>query len=175
MERNAGWEHEAPWRSAGRPPWAVALLCGVIALGSAASAGELKPLGVGDAVPDVATVDIEGAPLRTASYRDWIVVLSFADRESSEAMKAWMGDAQVFLRTATYNMDVAAFFTKWMVDVADAQTDEGVFPDTAPRLREGKNFVGLDSLAGAAGWADAGIVIPWTIWRVEVMTPQYRR
>jgi alpha-L-rhamnosidase len=78
----------------------------------------------------------------------------------------WMGDAQVFLRTAAYNMDVAAFFTKWMTDVEDAQTPEGVFPDTAPRLREGEDFVGLDGLCGAAGWADAGIVVPWTIWRV---------
>ncbi len=78
----------------------------------------------------------------------------------------WMGDAQVFLRTATYNMDVAAFFTKWMTDVEDAQTPEGIFPDTAPRLREGENFVGLDGLGGAAGWADAGVIVPWTIWRV---------
>ncbi|MGH7992770.1 MAG: glycoside hydrolase family 78 protein, partial [Limisphaerales bacterium] len=78
----------------------------------------------------------------------------------------WMGDAQVFLRTASYNMDVAAFFTKWMVDVEDAQTADGIFPDTAPRLRDGKNFVGLDGLCGAAGWADAGIIVPWTMWRV---------
>ncbi len=78
----------------------------------------------------------------------------------------WMGDAQVFLRTATSNMDVAAFFTKWMIDVEDAQTPEGIFPDTAPRLDETTNFVGLDGLGGAAGWADAGIVIPYTIWRV---------
>ncbi|MBP8303251.1 MAG: family 78 glycoside hydrolase catalytic domain [Phycisphaerae bacterium] len=78
----------------------------------------------------------------------------------------WTGDAQVFSRTATYNMDVAAFFTKWMTDVQDAQTPEGVFPDTAPRLREGANFVGLDGLCGGAGWADAGIVFPWTIWRM---------
>ena len=78
----------------------------------------------------------------------------------------WMGDAQVFLRTASYNMDVAAFFTKWMIDVEDAQTAEGVFPDTAPRLREGENFVGLGDLGGAAGWADAGVIVPWTIWRV---------
>jgi alpha-L-rhamnosidase len=78
----------------------------------------------------------------------------------------WMGDAQVFLRTASYNMDVAAFFTKWMIDVEDAQTADGIFPDTAPRLREGENFIGLDGLGGAAGWADAGIVIPWTLWRV---------
>lgn len=78
----------------------------------------------------------------------------------------WMGDAQVFLRTASYNMDVAAFFTKWMIDVEDAQTPEGVFPDTAPRLREGDNFIGLGNLGGAAGWADAGVIIPYTIWRV---------
>ncbi len=78
----------------------------------------------------------------------------------------WMGDAQVFLRTATYNMDVAAFFTKWMIDVEDAQTADGIFPDTAPRLREDENFVGLDGLGGAAGWADAGVIVPWTIWRV---------
>jgi len=78
----------------------------------------------------------------------------------------WMGDAQVFLRTASYNMDVAGFFTKWMIDLEDAQTTDGVFPDVAPRLREGKNFVGLDRLCGAAGWADAGIIVPWTLWRV---------
>ena len=78
----------------------------------------------------------------------------------------WTGDAQVFSRTAGYNMDVAAFFTKWMIDVCDAQTPEGIFPDTAPRLKEGENFVGLDGLGGAAGWADAGIIIPWMLWRV---------
>jgi alpha-L-rhamnosidase len=78
----------------------------------------------------------------------------------------WMGDAQVFLRTASYNCDVAAFFTKWMVDVEDAQTPDGIFPDVAPRVPEGRNFVGLDDLCGAAGWADAGIIVPWTIWRV---------
>lgn len=78
----------------------------------------------------------------------------------------WMGDAQVFLRTASYNMDVAAFFTKWMIDVEDAQTPEGIFPDTAPRLREGENFIGLGNLGGSAGWADAGVIIPYTIWRI---------
>jgi alpha-L-rhamnosidase len=78
----------------------------------------------------------------------------------------WMGDAQVFCRTAMCNMDVAAFFTKWLIDVEDAQTPEGVFPDVAPRLREDINFVGLGNLGGAAAWADAGIVIPYTFWRV---------
>lgn len=78
----------------------------------------------------------------------------------------WMGDAQVFSRTASYNMDVAAFFTKWMIDVEDAQTPEGIFPDVAPRLREGENFIGLGNLGGAAGWANAGVIIPYTMWRI---------
>ena len=77
----------------------------------------------------------------------------------------WMGDAQVFIRTATCNMDVAAFFTKWMIDVEDAQTADGIFPDVAPRIREDLRFVGLDDLCGGAGWADAGVIIPWTIWQ----------
>lgn len=78
----------------------------------------------------------------------------------------WTGDAEVFMRTASYNMDIAAFFTKWMTDIIDAQTDEGIFPDTAPRLPEAENFVGLDQLGGGAGWADAGVIVPHTLWRI---------
>ena len=29
----------------------------------------------------------------------------------------WTGDAQVFSRTAAFNMDVAAFFSKWLKDL----------------------------------------------------------
>lgn len=68
----------------------------------------------------------------------------------------WTGDTQVFIRTASYNMDVAPFFTKWLVDLADAQFPDGRFPDTAPRMTPN----------AAAGWGDAGIICPWTIWRV---------
>ena len=45
----------------------------------------------------------------------------------------WLGDAQVFARTACYNRDVAAFFAKWLDDVADAQLESGAFRDIAPR------------------------------------------
>ena len=69
----------------------------------------------------------------------------------------WTGDAQIFVRTATYNMDVAAFFTKWLVDLEDAQTPTGSFPDVAPR----KASMG----GGTAAWGDAGIICPWTIYQ----------
>ena len=74
----------------------------------------------------------------------------------------WMGDAQIFVRTGTFNMDVAAFFTKWMQDVEDAQSKAGAFPDFAPRLND-KNLMGFEA---APAWGDAGIIIPWTIYRV---------
>src|ERR671916_2196062 len=73
----------------------------------------------------------------------------------------WTGDAQVFVRTASFNMDVAAFFEKWMVDLEDAQSPEGAFPDVAPLLE----FSLLDLSRGAPAWGDAGVVVPWTIYR----------
>jgi alpha-L-rhamnosidase len=74
----------------------------------------------------------------------------------------WMGDAQIFIRTGTFNMDIAAFFTKWMRDVVDAQSEEGAFPDFAPRLKD-KVLMRFES---APAWGDAGIIVPWTIFRV---------
>jgi alpha-L-rhamnosidase len=74
----------------------------------------------------------------------------------------WMGDAQVFVRTASFNMDVAAFFEKWMVDVEDAQSPDGAFPDVAPLLT-GSGV--MDLSRGAPAWGDAGIIVPWTIYR----------
>ena len=74
----------------------------------------------------------------------------------------WMGDAQIFVRTASFNMDVAAFFEKWMTDVQDAQSPEGAFPDVAPLLR-GSGLI--DLRWGAPAWGDAGVIVPWTIYR----------
>jgi alpha-L-rhamnosidase len=74
----------------------------------------------------------------------------------------WMGDAQVFVRTASFNMDVAAFFEKWMTDVEDAQSPEGAFPDVAPLLG-GSGLI--DLRWGAPAWGDAGVIVPWTIYR----------
>jgi len=74
----------------------------------------------------------------------------------------WMGDAQIFIRTGSYNYDVAAFFTKWMQDVVDAQSKAGAFPDFAPRLND-KQLMGFEA---APAWGDAGIIIPWTQYRV---------
>ncbi|HEY1641166.1 MAG TPA: family 78 glycoside hydrolase catalytic domain [Streptosporangiaceae bacterium] len=79
----------------------------------------------------------------------------------------WLGDAQIFARTACYNRDVAAFFSKWLDDVADAQLPSGAFPDIAPRLH-------LD-WGGAPAWGDAGVIVPWTLHQMYGDTTSLRR
>ena len=71
----------------------------------------------------------------------------------------WLADAQVFLPTAAYNADVAAFFDRWLRDVRDAQSPEGAFTNVAPRI------AGVAD-EGAPGWGDAGVIIPWHLYRV---------
>ncbi len=70
----------------------------------------------------------------------------------------WMGDAQVYVRAATLNADVHAFFTKWLVDVEDGQRKDGQFPMVAPVKVAGDD--------GGPAWSDAGVICPWTIYEV---------
>lgn len=75
----------------------------------------------------------------------------------------WMGDAQVFIPTACFNMDVAAFFAKWMRDVELSQRADGAFSDVVPNalaFRDGE-CLNFDHHA----WADAAIVVPWTLYQ----------
>lgn len=87
----------------------------------------------------------------------------------------WLGDAQVFFNTATYNMDTSAFFTKWLVDIADAQTDEGAFTDVAPSAVYTR--FAPNPPRGAPGWGDAGVIIPWRMYErygdLEVLQQYY--
>jgi alpha-L-rhamnosidase len=73
----------------------------------------------------------------------------------------WTGDAQVFARTAAFNMDVAAFFTKWLRDLAADQYDDGAVPHVIPDVLG--SFEGRHA-GGSAAWADAAVIIPWTMY-----------
>ena len=71
----------------------------------------------------------------------------------------WTGDAQVYIRTASLNADVQAFFTKWLVDLCtDGQRKDGQYPMVAPIKVAGDD--------GGPAWQDAGVICPWTIYEV---------
>ena len=70
----------------------------------------------------------------------------------------YTGDAQFFMPTAVYNMDIAAFFSKWLTDVCeDSQRADGGFADHAPDFGVG----GSQNV----GWLDAGIICPYLMYR----------
>lgn len=73
----------------------------------------------------------------------------------------WTGDVQVFARTAAYNFDVAGFYTKWMADLAADQKADGSIPYVIPDSFQRKK----NSIDGAAGWSDAVVIVPWTVYQ----------
>ena len=74
----------------------------------------------------------------------------------------WTGDAQVFARTASFNHDTAAFYTKWLKDVAFDQEDDGAVPFVIPNILSHKTRQGA---AASAGWADVAVVLPWIVYQ----------
>jgi hypothetical protein len=70
-------------------------------------AGEREPLRSGDAVPSGSFEDIAGDRTSTADYGGWVHVLTFADRESSEELKAWLSGAQIRATRAHPELRVA--------------------------------------------------------------------
>jgi len=72
----------------------------------------------------------------------------------------WMGDAQVFAQAGIYNIDMAAFYTKFTADMRDGQKPEGMYPDFAPHPFPPGSF----AMSFGPGWGDAGIIIPWRLY-----------
>ena len=70
----------------------------------------------------------------------------------------WMADTQIFCEAGAFNADTRSFFRKFTRDMRDSQSAEGGYPSVAPFAQYGNE-------AFCFGWADAGVIVPWTIWR----------
>lgn len=83
----------------------------------------------------------------------------------------WMGDAQVFSHTSIFNLNMAAFYTKWIRDMRDSQTDAGFFPDFTPQVAHWAGWF------NSPGWSDAGVIIPWRMYEhygdTSILSVQY--
>ena len=79
----------------------------------------------------------------------------------------WTGDAHIFLRAATFFMETAPFFKKWLRDLAASQLPDGRVPHVVPDVLNG--IAGIDDKitedAGATAWADAAVGMPWIVYR----------
>jgi alpha-L-rhamnosidase len=82
------------------------------------------------------------------------------DTPARDERMGWTGDINVFARTAVYNLDSQAFLTKWLQDLRDSQGANGAYASVAPTVPNS-----FDGGLGNAGWADAGVNVPWTLWQ----------
>jgi alpha-L-rhamnosidase len=68
----------------------------------------------------------------------------------------WTGDIAAFAATGTFNVDIHGLLDKFTDDLVDAQQPNGAFTDVAPFVTSG---------SGTAGWGDAGVIVPYTVWQ----------
>jgi len=69
----------------------------------------------------------------------------------------WLGDAQVFIKTATLNFDVHKFFIKWLHDMKLDQHEDGGVEGVIP-------IVPTCPIQVSSGWGDAATICPWVIY-----------
>lgn len=74
----------------------------------------------------------------------------------------WTGDAEVFAPTAVFLADCQAVFRKWLGECALAQDKNGLVQNIAPVNHAGGRISNM--LQGSAGWGDACIIVPWTLY-----------
>ena len=67
----------------------------------------------------------------------------------------------MFCETGTFFANTLRFFHKWLRDLRDTQSAEGGYPGVAPAGQYGS----WQNECMRVGWADAGIIVPWTIWK----------
>ena len=69
----------------------------------------------------------------------------------------WTGDAQVFIKTASYMFDTERFFRKWLHDMAADQRASGEVGQVIPDL--------MPEAASSAAWGDAATICPWQVYQ----------
>jgi len=78
----------------------------------------------------------------------------------------WTGDAQIFSRTASFLFNTTAFFEKWLADFSIDQRKNGLIPNAIPDIGKMQTSKLLNLMEGSAGWGDAAVIIPWTLYQV---------
>lgn len=95
----------------------------------------------------------------------WSAKGNFADIPTdcpTRERHGWSGDAQIFCSTACFLFDCLPFERKYLNDLYDWQKKSGRLPQVAPH--GGVDFY-MNVMDGCVGWADAGVIIPYQLWK----------
>ena len=85
----------------------------------------------------------------------------------------WLGDIQVYTRTAMQNEDLTPFLTRWLRNMSLEQKENGSLPMVVPLAGA---YVGqymmqeqqgqCPGAAAPAGWSDAAVLVPWYMYEI---------
>ncbi|MEV3859392.1 family 78 glycoside hydrolase catalytic domain [Streptomyces sp. NPDC050095] len=76
----------------------------------------------------------------------------------------WTGDTQVFSHTGLYNVDAVAFLSHFEDILVESQKIYGVDGAQFTAVAPGNRY---NAAAPCSGWADCGVIVPWTVWQMS--------
>jgi len=79
------------------------------------------------------------------------------DCPQRDERQAWLGDRLQVPRGEAYAFDTAAFYAKWLTDIADSQREDGAIPDVCPAH--------WPSFTDNVVWPSAAILVAEGQWR----------
>ncbi|MCQ4211803.1 alpha-L-rhamnosidase [Streptomyces longispororuber] len=76
----------------------------------------------------------------------------------------WTGDTQVFSSTGLYNADAVPFLSHFEDILVESQRIYGVDGAQFTAVAPGNRY---NAAAPCSGWADCGVIVPWTVWQMS--------
>jgi alpha-L-rhamnosidase len=135
------------------------------------AANFMKGLVLSSAIPEVGSFETDNAMLNQLySNIVWTQRANYFDIPTDcpqrDERLGWTGDAQVYIRSAGFNNDIAAFHTKWVTDLNDSQWPSGAYPIYSPMPvnKNGESAI-RSTDTYSPGWSEAGIICPYEIYK----------
>jgi alpha-L-rhamnosidase len=140
--------------------------------------GMTKPLDLNDLIGCVVYSDLDETGFLTTSDErinrlylnaKWSQKGNFlelpTDCPQRDERMGWTGDAQLFCKTACYNMDTYAFYRKFLRDIWTEQKEfGGRVGHVAPSFIKDYDKFSPFWQGGSCVWGDAAVIIPWTLY-----------
>ncbi len=128
------------------------------------TADDIEGIVVHSACRETGSMTFADAPLLQTIWNNalWSQRSNFfsvpTDCPQRDERMGWMGDIQVFLDAAAFNMEVDPFIRRFLLEARAAQRPDGAYPIVVPQPLSFPDVV-------TAGWSEAGIILPWQLWQ----------
>ena len=124
--------------------------------------GELEAVVAHSALPETGSIKVANRLVqRICENALWSQRSNFfgvpTDCPQRDERLGWLGDIQVFLDAACFNMDTDAFIRRFLEEIRAGQSPDGAYPVVVPQPR---SFPYMHT----AGWSEAGIILPAVLY-----------